>query len=881
MLVESLESISLNGPILADICLIGGGPASLTLASELRNEKIRLVIIESGGLETEAEADALSEIESVGFPRTTDQTKVRNRVFGGSSHTWSGRCAMLDPVDLKYRPWVPLSGWPMSADQLEPLAVRACPYLGLQPFCQGAEIWPQLGLSRPEPDFDDKKLSPFFWQFSRDEKRPSDYMRFGPRFLKQAQDNCRIIYHATVTHVDTTRDGSAVQGVELADRGDRRVKVISPLVVLAAGGIENPRLLLASRRVVPAGIGNGRDLVGRYLMDHPRGTVAYFDMDNIAALRGVRDRYGRYRLRATGREVVQGIALSWKVQQDEELLQCAAYLTEEKSADNPWDGVRRLLKPGPEGRRFEDLLTVVREPGILMDGARQILQRRRVLHKLDGLFLKVDVEQVPDANSRVTLTDRRDRFGVPLPRIDWQIGERECRSVVRLIELIAEEFPHLGLPAPHPVRWVKERDYRSAEFYDSAHPSGTTRMAESPAEGVVDAHSQVHGVEGLYVTGGSIFPTNGHANSTMMIVAMAIRLADRLRWRLQSPVAELASTSMPAVVSVAERSTQPMPSTDSTILVTGGTGNIGSHLLRTLEEGNYRVRALTSRPPRPEGSSVEWRQMDWRTSLDFDRHVEGCSAVLHLGVAKDDIETMHRVNVEATGALAEAADRAGVKYFCYLSSISAYGSPLTRLVDETSPMVNPDQDVGSENWTSPPMRAYARNKVASERLLAEKGHSFRCVILRPTIVRSAEDIRALGDWTLQRRFLAAGRLAHTVAMEDVVHSILWFWKDTLARKNSRAGVETYNVADDHPEDTYAAFFKTAFILTRDPRYRCPPHAPAIVERWINWYKYRTLDSRWPLGLVSYSSEKLFGTGYRHVLGASEAYRRALEKEKQG
>jgi nucleoside-diphosphate-sugar epimerase len=173
------------------------------------------------------------------------------------------------------------------------------------------------------------------------------------------------------------------------------------------------------------------------------------------------------------------------------------------------------------------------------------------------------------------------------------------------------------------------------------------------------------------------------------------------------------------------------------------------------------------------------------------------------------------------------------------------------------------------------MRAYARGKVASERLLAGRDKQVRYVILRPTVVRRPQDIRELAEWSLPRKLILAGRYTHTVAVEDVVHSILWFLQDTLDRENHPVGLEIYNVADERAEDTYAGFFKTALALTQDPRYRCPPHAPAIVDRLMNWYKYRTLEPRWPFGLVTYSSEKLFHIGYRHSLGIAAAYQNAL------
>ena len=320
---------------------------------------------------------------------------------------------------------------------------------------------------------------------------------------------------------------------------------------------------------------------------------------------------------------------------------------------------------------------------------------------------------------------------------------------------------------------------------------------------------------------------------------------------------------------------------DHRILVTGATGVIGAHLIRVLKEKKYLVRALTSKPPRLSDPFIEWRQMDWRISLDFDRQVEGCSAVVHLGVEKRDINIMPRVNVDATRALAAAADRAGARFFCYASSVSVYGSPRTRLVTENSPVVTPERDVASEYWAEPFMRAYARSKVASEQFLSQRENKFRCVVLRPTVVRRQEDILALDEWSFLRRLILAGRLTHTVSVEDVVHTIMWFLKDTFDRKNPLTEVEIYNVTDDRPDGTYAAFFETAFAMTQDSRYRCPPHFPAIVDRLMSWCKYRTLEPRWPFCLVIYSADKLLSTGYRHVLGAKGAYRKALLEPMNG
>jgi len=530
--VETLETVDSTDVLDVDLCLVGGGPAAITIARELADQPIRILIVESGGRATEAEADALSEIESVGAPRSMDQSMVRNRVLGGTSSTWSGRCALLDPIDFEPRPWVPLSGWPIGKNAILPHVERACLYLGIAPFQSDAGMWSRLGLARPEPDVDETLLRPFFWQYSRDRHDVLDAMRFGPAFMEDAPKNVRVLLHATVTHVDTTQDGTAVTGVEIADRRGRRLRATAPLVVLCAGGIENPRLLLASNSVVQAGLGNARGLVGRYLMDHPRCRLAAFD---IASADPVRDRYGVFKMPGTGGFVVQGLTLSPDVQRDEGLLNCAAWLSQHPAADDPWEAIKRLRRPGLEGRKLADVTAALGRPGLILRGARRrLLQQRGLLYKLDGLDLDAMVEQVPDADSRITLGERRDRFDMPLPRVDWRIGETERRSIARLGGLIVSEWRRLGLPAPQLADWVVEGRLDRADFFDPAHPMGATRMADDPSRGVVDASGEVHGVRGLHVAGASIFPTAGHANPTFMIVAMAVRLAERLKQNLHS-----------------------------------------------------------------------------------------------------------------------------------------------------------------------------------------------------------------------------------------------------------------------------------------------------------------------------------------------------------
>jgi len=537
MKTDDLRTLPKNEVIEADVCIVGSGPAGLTIARELAHQAIEVVIIESGGLTRQPDADALNEIQSIGAQREGEQWLVRNRIIGGSSHTWRGRCAPFDDIDYERRAWVPYSGWPFTARDLEPFLARTNHHLGLSSGTgfTGRELWTLIGRHARHQDFDQDLLRPFFWQFSRDAENPRDFMRFGPRALKELNaPNIRAIAQATVTHINTSPDGASVDSLEIASLDGERSTVRAKTVVLCAGGIENARLLLASNRTIPSGVGNRHDVVGRFLMDHPRTTVATFDP--IAAM-DVRGRFGHYLLStASGiQNVMHGLTLSPAVQKKERLLNCAVWLNEVPAADNPWCALRRLRRG--EGNVIRDAGALASNMGLVAAGVgrrmreRTLIARRGMLQKLHRLELYSFVEQQPNPDSRITLGDQMDKLGMRVARVDWRIGEEEQRTFRRIAQLVHQEFKRVGMTPPMLENYVTD-DRVPIVMCDSAHPTGTTRMSTDPRLGVVDADCQVHGVEGLFISGSSVFPTTGHANPTHMIVAVAIRLADKLKSRL-------------------------------------------------------------------------------------------------------------------------------------------------------------------------------------------------------------------------------------------------------------------------------------------------------------------------------------------------------------
>jgi len=576
--IENLATAGAGPIIETDLVIIGGGPAGLTIAREFFGMQTQVLILESGQMEEEPIFSALDTVESVGEPKGPAQTDkriafhganshswssktqafgVRCRVLGGGSHAWAGKSAAFEDLDFTSRSWVPYSGWPFGNTTLTTYVDRAADALNLGPNCYDDRLWKLIGIAPPQPQFDATLLTSFFWQFARSRADKLNLMRFGREFAIADAANVRVLLNATVTRIDTNDEGTAFASLEVSTINGVRSQVRAKAAVLAASAIENPRVLLVSRRVHVNGLGNQNDLVGRFLMDHPSARIGRFKVEDCAAI--VR-RFGFYGVKHRGRShmYMHGLALSTELQEREGLMHCAAYMLEERAADDPWDALKRLLRANSE-KPISDLLTVACGPSLLAKGAGMRLfasnvvpqrlkemiinvmirqnanflvrefQDRGLPHKLTGVVVDGITEQCPDPQSRITLSHKTDALGVPLARVDWRIDDRAKRSLLRLGHLLATEFPRVGLPAPLLEDWIARQDPQNGVIIDMGHTAGTTRMSDDPKLGVVDSNCRVHGVAGLYVAGASVFPTSGHANPTLMIVALAIRLADKIK----------------------------------------------------------------------------------------------------------------------------------------------------------------------------------------------------------------------------------------------------------------------------------------------------------------------------------------------------------------
>ncbi|CDM62483.1 MULTISPECIES: NAD-dependent epimerase/dehydratase family protein [Rhizobium] len=314
----------------------------------------------------------------------------------------------------------------------------------------------------------------------------------------------------------------------------------------------------------------------------------------------------------------------------------------------------------------------------------------------------------------------------------------------------------------------------------------------------------------------------------------------------------------------------------NTVLVTGATGRIGRIVAADLLERGYRVRATTSRPRAiDEGKGVDWRKVDFLGNPNYDDLVAGCDAIIHLAAELGKKDRMKQVNVQATRALAAAAERANVAVFCYASSVSVYGSGRSVNVDEESEVLTPDRDVRSEYWALDYVREYGRTKLAGELALRDVAKKVRYVILRPAVVVDISQMISVRDWNPVKRMLAAHRHAHHIYVGDVSDALIWFVCRGIAGQSQPGSVSVYNLAeDDYPAPRHVDFMRKAFAVTGDQRFRTVAF-PWIADWLHDFLRFRTLPLRSPLWRMRFSNERLKAAGYRFRFGMAKAEELAL------
>ena len=533
-MIIDLEVADPGDKIQADVCIVGAGPAGITLALELEklNSKLSICLLESGGEEYEVDTQNLYVGNNLGreyFPLNV----TRLRQLGGSSGHWSGWCAPLNELDFADRDWVENSGWPIPYQELAKYYERANDVLNLgaarYDMKSVAEYFPELS------NLTDGNVVSRFWQFS---KPPIRFGQYYKESLNQSQ-SINVFLHANVTNINLLDNFRSIAGVDVSTLdGTKKIHVTANNYVLACGGIENARILLNSNSQIDAGIGNSHDIVGRYFMEHIEAECATIHDANLGPL----SRFKQMRY-SDGQIGGGAFCPSDALQAENKIGNCAAYFrAQQMTGDlNGWSTLLNTVNKIKNGHRpqqvFNKLGKVIKDFDLIvnvliLNGLKKPLTP--IVNDVEPVRVISMAEQVPNRESRIQLSTEKDVLGKQKADMNWRLTNQDYTTIRETMMALASDLARSGMGRMKLDDWLVDNEGNWSESTRGGHHHmGTTRMADSLENGVVNADCKIFGIENGYVTGSSVFPTGGYANPTLSIVALAIRLAENLAEKSQ------------------------------------------------------------------------------------------------------------------------------------------------------------------------------------------------------------------------------------------------------------------------------------------------------------------------------------------------------------
>lgn len=524
-----------------------------------------MLLVESGRRRFDPDIQRLGDATLQDPDRHATMAMATRRQLGGTSAIWGGRCVPYDPIDFETREIAPDARWPVRYEDVAPLFGRACEWLVCgRPAFEHRELGhlpPSIVPGLPDGDV---RTSTFErWSL------PTDFgHEYGERLRRSPR--VRVVTGLTCTRIVPADGEARIDHLEARSLEGRRARIRARRYVVACGGLESTRLLLASPGPGGAPIGDHSGHLGRWYMGHVEGTVARVHLSTPP-----QSTIFGYERDVDGVYVRRRISFTPEAQRRLRLPNIVAWLANPDLPDpshrNGALSFAYLALASPLGRLFapeaqRKSLTGHKVPGapygpveqgavrahlgnlvrdapttarfVIDFGSRRFLARGR---RVPGFFvfsaanvypLQFHGEHLPHRESRVTIGDERDALGMPRLKIDIRFDGGDVDGVVRAHRAWDEHLRRHGCgwleyPQPDVAAAVEER------IGGGFHQLGTTRMAAAAADGVLTPDLAVHGFDDLFVLSSAAFVTSSQANSTFMVVAFALRLADRLRAELR------------------------------------------------------------------------------------------------------------------------------------------------------------------------------------------------------------------------------------------------------------------------------------------------------------------------------------------------------------
>ena len=500
----------------ADICIIGSGAASLAMLTRLYSTKYKVLVIEAGDENITEQSQQLYDVITPYHP-FDGARNGRFRVFGGSTTRWGGQSLPIDKIDFEPREWLPNSGWPISYDTIANYYAEVDNFLDLHSNSYEDDIYALLAKS-PMPVTEELKLKFSKWS-------PTPNLREKYRGKINNSTNVFLLKNASVTNLKLTEDFSAVDTVTIKNINSKVGTVKAKNYILACGGIENARLLLASNLELNTGIGNTYDLVGRFLQDHPNAEVGNLiptSKNNQAYLNYFYVKKTRFLPRFFFSEIFQA---------SKKILNTNAYIQFQSQDNDAFSIAKEIYRKQIRGElslsELKLALKLIKELPELLSMAKHYYINNKVFTPKALAKLHIIMETPPLWENCISLSAELDRLGTPKAIIKWKVDEKVHHTLLECTHVLKSYFASSNMGEVVVEKWLYTENWAD-NIKDAKHHIGTTRMANSKEKGVVDKNCKVFGTDNLYIAGSSVFPTSGHSNPTATIIALSLRLVDHI-----------------------------------------------------------------------------------------------------------------------------------------------------------------------------------------------------------------------------------------------------------------------------------------------------------------------------------------------------------------
>ena len=451
-----------------DVAVVGAGAAGITITNHLALLGYNVALIEAGDYEYTDESQEVYTAKIVGDPYF-DLDVARLRYFGGTTNHWNGWCRTFEEEDFKRGYLGEEFKWPITKQDIDPFKDQACKIL-------------EIPTSFKDSIIKNSKIEKIDFKFSPP-------VRFRDKYYENLIKNQKVHVFLNANLTDVQYKDRSIIGLNLKSYKEVKATVTANKYVFAMGGIENSRYLLWFYEKYKDNFIANSPALGRYWMEHPHFTLGQAIVDK----RKVSEKF---------------YSLSAEAQKNMGILNCGFRVLE--LSDTAMKGLLR------------EILCIAPTLG---KSLANLADRNLIC----GVKFRAAWEQAPHYANRISLDNKRDKFGIPKPVLNWQKKTIDRKTIMKSIEVFNQWLLEIDGGRIQLDDWIiNEKNYPTNDELAGYHHMGGTRMHEDPEFGVVDKNCKVYGSDNLYMAGSSVFTTGGHNNPTLPIIQLALRLANHL-----------------------------------------------------------------------------------------------------------------------------------------------------------------------------------------------------------------------------------------------------------------------------------------------------------------------------------------------------------------